>query len=83
MGFINEIKERVLGNSKTTSGGVGIGVIMSGVGAYVLNEAGCDFSNVSIAGVLGMLLAGPAVVGGAATDNGKSVESKEKPNATA
>lgn len=68
------ILERFLKNPKTTGGGLGVGAVLSGVGAYILTEAGCDFSNVSMGGLLAMLFAGPSLVGGAATDNGKAVQ---------
>jgi hypothetical protein len=68
------ILERFFKNPKTTIGGTAIGAMMLGIGAYVLNEAHCDFSGVQWTVVLGMLFAGPQAVGGYSTDNGVTVK---------
>lgn len=64
---------RLIQNPKTTIGGTATGALMLAAGGTVLSQAGCDFSQVQWAAILGMLFAGPAAVGGLATDNGKNV----------
>ena len=64
---------RFVKNPKTTLGGTAVGAMLMSVGGYVISQAGCDFSSVQWGVVLSMLFAGPQIVGGSATDNGKSV----------
>jgi hypothetical protein len=73
------IFERFFKNPKTTIGGTAVGAMMLGIGAYVINEAHCDFSGVQWTVVLGMLFAGPQAIGGFATDNGATVSPVVKP----
>lgn len=63
------ILQRIFGNWKTTVGGSAVGGILMGMLALVLHQAGCNFSAVQWAEVLGLAFAGPTVVGAMATDN--------------
>lgn len=66
------IGERIFGNLKTTIGGSAVGVALLGVGAMIIQQAHCDFSQVQWIGILTALFMGPATVGALATDNGKA-----------
>lgn len=63
---------RLIQHPKTTIGGTAAGALMLTAGGAIMAQAGCDFSQVQWMAILGMLFAGPAAVGGLATDNGKS-----------
>lgn len=60
--------ERFLGNPKTTLGGMGFGGVFAGVVMAMVEQAGCQFGQVSWWELFMMLWAGPAIVGAAATD---------------
>lgn len=66
------ILARLIQHPKTTIGGTAVGAAMLTVGGAIMEQAGCDLSQVQWMPILIMLFSGPAVVGGLATDNGKS-----------
>jgi len=65
--------DRFVHNPKTTIGGIVTGGALSAAALLVLQQAGCNFDNVQWVEVLGLVFAGPTVVGGVSTDNGKTV----------
>ena len=65
--------KRFTENPKTTAGGV-----IGGTGAVaaittIMSQAGCNFSNVQWVMIVGIAFGIPALVGGMATDNGKTI----------
>jgi len=67
------ILQRIFGNWKTTLGGTAVGGILMGMIALIMNQAGCNFSNVQWVEVLLLAFAGPTTVGALSTDNGTKV----------
>lgn len=75
MQALQEMKERVWGNKKTTFGGMSIGIVFAGIITGYLTKAGCDMSQLTWAPFLGY--AGPQLVGAFTTDKSKADQPKE------
>ena len=67
------ILSRIFTNWKTTVGGTAVGAVAMAMIALVMNQAGCNFSNVQWLEVLALAFAGPTTVGAMSTDSGKTV----------
>ena len=65
--FLKKVSSRFV-NWNTTLFGSGIGLAFASIVMYILNEAGCDFTQVELSGLVTFL--GSFLVGGLATDNG-------------
>lgn len=73
MNLIMNILQRFLQNPKTTLAGVFSGTTLAVAASSVLEQAGCHLDQVSWWTVMGLVFGGPAIVGGASTDNGSTV----------
>lgn len=78
MNIVQALKERVIGNKRTTLGGGGVGIVFAGIVTGYLVEAGCDMSKLAWAPFLTYL--GPQVVGAFTTDK-TMVTEPQKENA--
>jgi hypothetical protein len=73
MNLLVNIFQRLFNSPKTTTGGVVAGTGFAVAISAILDQAGCQFSNVQWWEIMSMVFGGPALVGGLATDNGKQV----------
>lgn len=73
MNLVINIFQRLFGSPKTTAGGVIAGSGLAVAVSAILDQAGCQFSNVQWWEIMGMVFGGPALIGGLGTDNGKTV----------
>jgi len=73
MDFIRNLIGRLVSNPKTTAGGLVAGNVFAAAGWSILQQAGCDFSEVQWLQILGVLFGGPVIVGGLSTDNNAGV----------
>jgi|CXWL01.1.fsa_nt_gi hypothetical protein len=73
MNLVINIFQRLFGSPKTTAGGVIAGTGIAVAVSTILEQAGCQFSNVQWFEIMGLVFGGPALVGGLSTDNAKAV----------
>lgn len=73
MNLLINIFQRLFGSPKTTAGGVLAGSGLAVAVSAIIDQAGCQFSNVQWWEIMLIVFGGPAVVGGLNTDNGKVV----------
>lgn len=73
MNVLINFLRRITESPKTTAGGVIAGGGLAAAASLILTESGCQFSQVQWLEVLGLIFAGPTVVGGLSTDEGKTV----------
>lgn len=73
MNLIINIFQRLFGSPKTTAGGVIVGTGIAVAVSTILDQAGCQFSNVQWFEIMSLVAGGPALVGGLSTDNAKAV----------
>lgn len=71
--------KRFTDNPKTTAGGVVAGTGATAALVEILNQAGCNFSNVQWMMIVGIAFGIPALIGGMATDSGKAAPVPELP----
>lgn len=73
MNIVMNLLQRLFGSPKTTAGGVIAGTGVAVAVSTILEQAGCQFSNVQWWEIMTLVFGGPTVIGGLSTDNGKAV----------
>lgn len=74
MNVLLNIFARLFNSPKTTAGGVLTGSAFAMAVAAIIDQAGCQFSNVQWFEIIGIVFGGPAAIGALSTDNGKVVQ---------